>query len=361
MGLTLRWDITKKCNLKCKHCSAYEDMSEPLNLELPFQKKLLILDKISKEKVSLLKIYGGEPFLIDDLSKFIDEAYIRNIPVGITTNGTICINETLSEQIILGKLRYITFSLDSINDEINSILRPKNTTNIVLQNIINIINIRDNNNLPIKIAINCVLNNINYLTIESILDFCLKHKIDKISFSCLVPRGRAKNLKHLIPKPESLIKAAEIIAKFYTDKLYNSSLTIEPFFVPAIVADYVKTIKKLDFPIVSYFCRASTENGYIDEKGNLYPCESLANYFMVNNNNLIENSFRDIWNSPTFNSIFQKIESGDNFTSKLCNTCKYRNNGCYPCMNWSIKPQICEFLRKEYPSLFEINNENTKM
>lgn len=352
MGLTIRWDITKKCNLKCKHCSAYEDMLEISDTQLSTQEIISIMENISQERIDLIKLYGGEPFLREDLSDIIDEAYARDLPIGITTNGTIPLNEEIENQIISGKLKYITISLDSDNDSINSILRPENTAEIVKKNIEHFSAIKKQYRLPMRISVNCVLNSVNCSKIESILDFCSQYNINKISFSNLVPRGRAKGMTHLITTPDQLIRTSVIIAAYF-NKCENSTL-IEPFFAPALLADYIRIKYNLKFPITSYYCRAATEVGYIDERGRLFPCESIANRYAIFNNNLLEHSFRDIWNSSIFNCAFQEVESGVEYTSKLCNSCKYRFTSCYPCINWSMKPKLCELIRQEITNIFEV-------
>ena len=352
MGLTIRWDITKKCNLKCKHCSAYNDTLEPCDIQLSSKEIAFVMEKISHEKIDLIKLSGGEPFLRDDLSEIIDEAYIRNLPIGITTNGTIPLNDKIEKQVICGKLKYIAISLDSDNDSVNSILRPAHTVELVRKNIEHIVALKKQYRLSFRIAFNCVLNSENISKIESILNFCAQYEIDKISFANLVPRGRAKEMTHLITSPDQLIQAALIIAAYF-NKCENS-ISIEPFFAPSLLADYICIKYNLKFPATSYRCRAGTEVGYIDERGRLYPCESIVNRYAIFNNSLVEHPFRDIWNSFIFNYAFQEVESGVEYTSKLCDLCKYRFTLCYPCINWSIKPKVCELIKQEIPNIFEV-------
>lgn len=352
MALTIRWDITKKCNLHCKHCSAYEDTSNSNNAQLALQDIISIMQKFSDEKIDLIKLLGGEPLLRDDLNQIILEANLRKIPIGFTTNGTVPFSKDIQGSIMAGKLRYITFSLDSENDSINAALRPSNTVNIVKDNIKYIAELKQKYQLPLKIAVNCVINKNNYLSIDSLLDFAIQNNVNKISFSNLVPRGRAKSLDELIITPSQLIQTALIIANHFKNN--NGLISVEPSFAPALLADYMRIKYDMKFPEIIYRCRAATELCYIDEIGRLYPCESIINKYPMNNNNLLEYSFRDIWNSQEFNKVFQEVEYGIEYSSNLCKLCKYRFATCYPCINWSMKPKICEQIKQEIPNIFEV-------
>lgn len=352
MGLTIRWDITNRCNLHCKHCSAYDDLHKSSIDELTTKEILAIMDQFSTEQIDRIKLLGGEPLLRDDLGEIITAAHLNNIPIGITTNGTIPFNEQLQKCITTGMVEYITFSLDSENDMINATLRPLDTVEIIKKNIKNINLLKQKYSLSLKVAINCIINNKNYSSIGSILEFAVQNQIDKISFSNLVPRGRAEKLTNLIATPSQLIQSALIIADFHQN---NSSLiSIEPSFAPALIMDYVRIKHKKAFPLTTYHCRAATELCYINETGNLYPCESIKSKYMINDNNILEHSFREIWNSAEFNDIFQDIESGKQYNSEFCKQCKYCFKTCYPCLNWSMKTKICEKIVYEIPNIFEV-------
>ena len=353
MAITIRWDITKNCNLHCKHCSAYEDMNNSNNSQLALQDIISIMQKFSGEKINLIKLLGGEPLLRNDLNKIIIEANVLNIPIGFTTNGTVPFGKDIQELIIANKLRYITFSLDSENDSINATLRSPNTVKGIKDNIKYVSELKQKHQLPLKIAINCVINKNNFLDINNLLDFAIQNYIDKISFSNLVPRGRAKHLDSLIVTSSQLIQTALIIANHFKNN--NELISIEPSFAPALLADYIRVKYDMEFPEITYRCRASTELCYIDEIGRLYPCESIISKYPISKNSLLEYSFRDIWNSEEFNKVFQEVEYGVEYSSELCKSCKYRFKTCYPCVNWSMKPQICEQIKQEIPNIFEVN------
>lgn len=107
------WNITNKCNENCKFC--YRKLCKDNTIE----ENKKIFDQLSKIKIGKISFCGGEPLLYDGLFEIVD--YIHNlnpqIKLSITTNGQI-IDDKLLEKII-SKFDYITYSIDSSNEEMN--------------------------------------------------------------------------------------------------------------------------------------------------------------------------------------------------------------------------------------------------
>ncbi len=86
-------NITNKCNLKCSHCFS---MSSPSgNDHIPYDKFVEIIDEASEMGIFLFVLGGGEPFLRNDLWEIISYIRSKEMGVSLTTNGTICNDETL--------------------------------------------------------------------------------------------------------------------------------------------------------------------------------------------------------------------------------------------------------------------------
>lgn len=80
-------ELTKKCNLKCKHCYLGDsnDIKTPNN-DLEIDNLISQIDELGVMEVQLT---GGEPFLVPYMPKVIQELQKRMIPCSIFTNGTI--------------------------------------------------------------------------------------------------------------------------------------------------------------------------------------------------------------------------------------------------------------------------------
>jgi len=84
----ISFDVTRKCNLNCDFCTK----GEPQNMTIT----KAIVDKTFKElkdsHVLILRLFGGEPFLSEDMIVYILKQAIKKLSfynLAIDTNGTI--------------------------------------------------------------------------------------------------------------------------------------------------------------------------------------------------------------------------------------------------------------------------------
>ncbi|MFX1297707.1 MAG: radical SAM protein, partial [Promethearchaeota archaeon] len=83
---TALFEITNKCNLRCKHC--YKENLDGNDLTL--EQIQTILEKLSAFGISHLILTGGEPLLRKDLFQIIDFAIKNEIKnCAINTNGIL--------------------------------------------------------------------------------------------------------------------------------------------------------------------------------------------------------------------------------------------------------------------------------
>ncbi len=79
----LELQLTKKCNLKCKHC--YLGRAE--NIEIPIDVSKMVIKDFEKMQGLKLMVSGGEPLLysrFDDLNDFLKDVKLRRV---LLTNG----------------------------------------------------------------------------------------------------------------------------------------------------------------------------------------------------------------------------------------------------------------------------------
>jgi len=80
--------ITRKCNLRCKHC--YSDATEhPAADELSTSEAKRLVDGLSQLGVRLLILDGGEPLCRDDFLEVVRHGTSRGLRVVVGTNATM--------------------------------------------------------------------------------------------------------------------------------------------------------------------------------------------------------------------------------------------------------------------------------
>ncbi|NLB34778.1 MAG: radical SAM protein [Elusimicrobia bacterium] len=83
--VTASWNITARCNLRCKHCGVY--LNQPA--ELSTKDALKLAEFLKAKGIPWVFISGGEPLLREDLGIIIEKLTSLGIGVGLSTNGLL--------------------------------------------------------------------------------------------------------------------------------------------------------------------------------------------------------------------------------------------------------------------------------
>ena len=114
--------ITKKCNLRCRHCDIWKN--EDSGRELEDEKWLRALEDIKNWLgAQEIEINGGEPLLKKELVfKIIEKCNQLNLPVSLNTNGTM-IDRDATQELLKWNLKSVKISLYSLNPLVHDELR----------------------------------------------------------------------------------------------------------------------------------------------------------------------------------------------------------------------------------------------
>ncbi|MBI2322932.1 MAG: radical SAM protein [Chloroflexi bacterium] len=89
--LTVSWNITAACNLRCPHC--YIDGGRRRPNELSAAEGRALIDQMAETGTELLILTGGEPLLRRDLAELVSHAAGRGMKVVLGTNGMLLTRE----------------------------------------------------------------------------------------------------------------------------------------------------------------------------------------------------------------------------------------------------------------------------
>ncbi|MFW9617004.1 heme d1 biosynthesis radical SAM protein NirJ [Aquabacterium sp.] len=113
-GPVVIWNLTRRCNLTCKHCYALSaDHAYPG--ELSTDEVFTVMDDLKAHRVPVLILSGGEPLLRPDLFEIADRARQMGFYVGLSTNGTL-IDAPMAERIAQAGFDYVGISLDGLRE-----------------------------------------------------------------------------------------------------------------------------------------------------------------------------------------------------------------------------------------------------
>ncbi len=103
------WDVTYKCNLRCKHC--YSTAGKPWKDELNEKEAMKALKILADAGVTSIAFSGGEPLLRRDFFDLAKTASDYGMYVSLATNGTLLTVENVRKLKELG-IGYVQISLD---------------------------------------------------------------------------------------------------------------------------------------------------------------------------------------------------------------------------------------------------------
>lgn len=299
------WNITNKCNLKCKQCNL--EFNNEIYNELSYDECLKVIDDLAENKVFLISFTGGEPLVRKDLKDLISYAHSKRITTCIATNGLL-LDDDFLKHIKSNGTTAIGISLDSFIRDKNDSIRGFKTYDRIIN--------------AIKIAINYGIN---------------------VIISVVINRNNIKELPDFLSSAYSLgCKRVKVQVEIQKNKgKYNLSLNSDELeYVGKVCGEFCNTISNDDYIVFccytnylkGYFrsgitssnCNAGFKRINILANGDLRICELLEESVI---GNLKNEKFKNIWN----NSALVKKWNEVHVLGEKCIGCNQSNickGGC---------------------------------
>ncbi len=341
----IRWDITGKCNLKCRHCQAslyYENERKKGNQDLSLDEVKIVIDKIKMSGVKKIGILGGEPMMRNDLIEILKYMNKADLKISLNTNLTLLDKFDVNEIIDLCEAIYV--SIDGTNEHEHDLLRGNGVLKKTLNNLEKVIAIKGSK--PVNISY--VLNKYNYKSSDKLYNMVSKLGIDTCFVDVVHKVGNAdKYWDDIGLSIEEEIYAVEKIVKNWdwdSDTTLNLRMNTNKFRDYLLKKTGVKLMDKLvwDAPGKTSF--------YILNDGTMLPTHFLAYMDYEKgflSKSLVNSSFDEIINTPTFKefmSLYDKNLPQEYYES--CSKCEYCGKQCNPSpvsywMGKSIPMEFC--------------------
>lgn len=187
--LMIVWNITYRCNLKCKHC--YEDagiLGVKGVKELTIKEKLKVVDEIADSFIPTLSFSGGEPLTDPDFWKVAERASKKGLYLSMNTNGTL-ITEKVAQKLKDLDFAYVSISLDSTNPSVHDVFRGvKGSWKKAVQGFKNL------KKVGISTVVGFTITKYNYKNLPEMFEFIKKNKIDKVMIYNFIPVGRGRGI-----------------------------------------------------------------------------------------------------------------------------------------------------------------------
>jgi len=317
------WDITYKCNLKCKHC--YANAGRALKDELTTEEAKNVIDKLAKACVPIIAFSGGEPLVRKDILELARYAHDKGIYVAMATNATLITKEKAKEMKKAG-VEFVQISLDGADAKTHDEFRGiKGVFNKTIKGIKNCVN----EGFFVNIATTAT--KYNYKEIPNIIDLCEQLGVNWFMAYNFVPTGRGTFITENDLSPDEREEMLKMLwDKLKKDGKVNILSTAPQFARVALQAEIGKDEKivpthfyslKLKDRLVNLAefiggCGCGRFYCAIRPNGDIEPCV----FFPLKLGNIKEDDFEELWkNNKILNELRDKDELDGN-----CGECEYR-------------------------------------
>ncbi|MFP4445261.1 MAG: 12,18-didecarboxysiroheme deacetylase [Desulfosudaceae bacterium] len=180
------WNVTNRCNLKCRHCYA-QAKPYPHENELTTAEGMALIDDLAAFGAPVLLFSGGEPLMREDLLELAGYAVEKGMRAVISTNGTLIDENTAGRLRDIG-LSYVGISLDGdrkTNDHFRGVAGAFDQAMTGITNC---------QQTGIKVGLRFTINNLNADKVPVIFDILEEKEIPRVCFYHLVYAGRGSTL-----------------------------------------------------------------------------------------------------------------------------------------------------------------------
>ena len=182
------WNMTKACNLKCRHCYAHATAG-PAENELTTAEAKAMIDDLAAFGAPVLLFSGGEPLVRPDLPELARYAVSKGMRAVISTNGTLITKDVAKELKDIG-LSYVGVSLDGMPEVHDQFRGVKGAFDQALTGIRNCMD----QGIKTGLRFTVFQNNVDQVT--GVFDLLEKEGIPRVCFYHLVYAGRGSSLQN---------------------------------------------------------------------------------------------------------------------------------------------------------------------
>jgi len=316
------WIMNNMCNADCIMCKL---KNKHRTLGLSKSEIYRVIENLKDCKIEKLFFQGGELTLRDDLIQILEKAHESGFSTVLTTNGSNLSRDCINQLNNTG-LGQLTVSIDSHLSNLHDEIRRFPGLH---ERLVDGIKYFRKINPEIYIKINTVVLNKNYRELDKIVDIANEIGVNTINF--IQVTNYDKNLKNVLTKQQMEEFYFEVVPKIIR-KAGKIRLHFSPFFSKLrnrsredILYELANSKDKFEdelerFSKGKYYskcesdCKSIFSRFFISITGNVHPCCRLGDSDVVMGN-LLNQKFRDIWNSEKYKTFRKNPEH------RLCSTC----------------------------------------
>ncbi len=314
--LSVLWDITYACNLRCAHCLT--GSGKRLPDELTRKESFEIIRQLLDAKVFSITFCGGEPLMSSHLFDLIEKATKGGMDVNLDTNGLL-VNVERAKKLVAAGINSVQVSIDG-REETHDRFRGRGGSFAAA-----VAAIRTFRSLGINVSISSVLTALTHQNLDYLVKLALELEVTGFKTSLFLPTGRGlQNIHKLMLSPDQVKEDYKKLLKL--QEYYGSRLRIATEGVyPGLNSTKPAVVDTCDTGAGSEAgCPAGTTQMVIAANGMVYACPFLYHHAA---GDLRKNTLTEIWRDAAIFKIFRRMTKGQ--LKGRCRKCPHLPEKCH--------------------------------
>ena len=316
----IAWEVTRSCNLACRHCRA-EAHPEPYEGELTTAEAKALIDTFPEVGDPIVIFTGGDPMMRPDVYELIAHARGLGLTCAFAPNGTLITAENAARLRDCGVSR-CSISIDGADAESHDAFRQvPGAFEASLRGIGHL----KAAGLPFQI--NTTVTRSNLTSFKRIFELCERLGASAWHIFLLVPMGRAAGLANEVITAEEYEDVLHWLYEFRKGTSMHLKATCAPHYYRimrqrAHEEGKAVTPETFGMDAMTRGCLGGTGFCFISHVGRVQPC----GYLELDCGNVRETPFPQIWRESAY---FRQFRDQEAYAGK-CGVCEYHRvcGGC---------------------------------
>lgn len=316
----IAWEVTRSCNLACKHCRA-EAHLEPYKGELSTTEAKALIDTFPQVGNPIIIFTGGDPMMRPDVYELIRYATDKGLRCVMSPNGTLITEET-AQMIREAGVQRCSISIDGPDAASHDEFRGVPGAFDASMRGIDLLK-----NAGLEFQINTTVTRANLGSFKQIFDLCERIGAAAWHIFLLVPTGRAAQLGAEVITAQEYEEVLNWFYDFRKTTSMHLKATCAPHYY-RIMRQRAKeeglavTPENFGLDAMTRGCLGGTGFCFISHVGQVQPC----GYLELDCGNIRTTPFSEIWRNS---KQFQQFRTQSEYEGK-CGVCEYHKvcGGC---------------------------------
>lgn len=288
--VNVSFEVTRKCNLSCRHC--YANAGERLKDELAVGEIKAFIDQLAAMGVLSITFSGGEPLLHPHLFELMEYARRKPLSVLLFTNGTLLTRKIVQTLKEIGVLN-VSVSIDGPDAETHDLFRGVKGS---FEKTIRGVKLLREAGIPVRCSMS--ITKINYKRVKEMLELVNDLQLSEVKMWFIAFSGRPDE-KQIFISPEEF---REVMKQ-------NREYEKEAFGERKVEVQYRRTPENCGIGMSSLGVKCN---------GVVVPCPNFGED--VSLGNIRNDSLPDIWNTSV---LLNELRAMSVLKTERCKDCDY--------------------------------------